>query len=73
MVDKDHLLENDTVVGRMIHNDLQVEISVRGEVIVLQYYNRKLSKGVSVSFSPSAAEEINDIVSKAVKLARGLV
>ena len=59
----------DLIVGRMIHGSLQTQVSVRGGNIVLGYANK--GRGFEVAYSPKAMEQFNDIVSQAVKVAKG--
>lgn len=69
--DNNHKLSNDILVGRMIDGQLQTQVSVRGPVVVVGFYNRSTLRGFELSFSPKALLEFNELVQAAARLAEG--
>jgi len=66
-------LRLDVTVGRMVEGTLSTEVSLRGGTVVIAYKNTATARGFEVSYSPTAAENFNDLVASAVKVARGIV
>ena len=66
-------LSVDLVVGRIIDPPLQVQASVRGQVIILGFSNQATQQGVEVSFSEKAASDLIQLLTETVNVAKGQV
>lgn len=66
-----NIMDRDLTVGRMVEGVLQTQVSVRGGNIVIGYSNAATQRGFEVGYSVKAVEEFNDILAKAVKVAKG--
>lgn len=64
-------LTSDYTVGRLVQPPMQAQVSVRGDKIIVQFSNQETQRGVELTFSAQAAEQLHDILEHAVRVARG--
>lgn len=61
----------DLVTGRLKEGALQMQLSVRGDTIVIGYSNAVTMKGFEIAYSPQATRQFIELLLKAVEVAEG--